>query len=174
MAAVSVFVDDAILGRLPLVCAKTGEPADLLIRIRQPVGGRLSPLLLLLLVLGPFGIGALLLMALFGPAPEYLTVRVPQTDVAWHHERLLERLRLAAFGAGVALCLGAIVRPGILPGLWLACGAVLVVAGASLHVMVLRQQIGVSLDASRRWVTLTGVLPTFVEAVGQRQLAGER
>jgi hypothetical protein len=40
--------------------------------------------------------------------------------------------------------------------------------------MVLRQQIGVSLDASRRWVTLTGVHPTFVEAVGQRQLAGER
>ena len=38
MAAVSVFVDDAIRGDLPLMCAKTGEPADLKIRMRQPVG----------------------------------------------------------------------------------------------------------------------------------------
>jgi hypothetical protein len=39
VTAVDVFVDDAIRGDLPLVCAKTGEPADLLIRMRQPVGG---------------------------------------------------------------------------------------------------------------------------------------
>src|SRR3954451_14430656 len=125
MAAVSVFVDDAIRGDLPLVCIKTGKPADLTIRMQQPVGGRLSPWLLLLLVFGPVGVGGLLLLARLWPAPEYLTVRVPQTDAAWRHERQLERLRLVAFGAGVALCLGAVIRPFMLPGMWLALGAIL-------------------------------------------------
>ena len=60
MAAVSVFVDDAIRGDLPLVCAKTGAPADLLARIRKPVGG---------------GMGGLWLLALIGPMGLYATKR---------------------------------------------------------------------------------------------------
>ena len=171
MAAVSVFVDDAIRGRLPLVCVKTGEPADLTIRMQQPVGGQMGPVYLLLLFLGPLGIAALVFLALVGPKPEYLTVRVPQTDAAWRHERQLERLRLVAFGAGVALCLGAVIRPIMLPGVWLALGAILLVAAAASHIAVLHQQTGVSIDVTRRWVTFSNVHPRFVEAVEEREAA---
>ena len=38
--------------------------------------------------------------------------------------------------------------------------------------MVHAQRIGVSLDASRRWVTLTGVHPAFVAAVNRDETAG--
>lgn len=44
MAAVRVFVDDAILGRLPMVCARTGRPADVVISSTRPVGGGLGAL----------------------------------------------------------------------------------------------------------------------------------
>ena len=86
------------------------------------------------------------------------------------HERQLERLRLVAFGAGVALCLGAVIRPFMLPGVWLALGAILLVAAATSHIMVLRQQTGVSIDVTRRWVTFTNVHPRFVAAVEACQL----
>ena len=69
MAAVTVFVDDAIRGDLPLVCAKTGEPTDLMIRMRQPVGGGLPAAAWLLLLLGPMGIIILVVLALGWPAP---------------------------------------------------------------------------------------------------------
>ena len=172
MAAVSVFVDDAIRGRLPLICAKTGEPADLVIRIRQPVGNGGSVLPLLLLLLGPIGLVVLFLHSIFSPGQEYLTVRIPQTDAAYHREKQLERFRLAAFAVGILAILYGIVNPGLFPGLWLFLGAALLVAGITLHVIVYRQAIGVSLDGSRRWVTLSGVHPAFVQAVNADEAAG--
>ena len=165
MAAVSVFVDDAIRGRLPLVCAKTGEPADLVIRMRQPVGGGLGGAAVLLVFLGPPGWVALVLVALLSPAREYLTVRIPQTERAYQRERLLERFRLGAFAVGIATLLYGTMRPGMFPLLWLALGVSLLVAGLVLHVLVYMQAVDVGLDASRRWVTLTGVHPGFVAAV---------
>ena len=172
MAAVSVFVDDAIRGRLPLVCAKTGEPADLVIRMRQPVGSGLFGWAWLLVFLGPPGWAALFLLVVLTPGAEYLTVRVPQTDAAYHRERQLERFRLAAFALGIAAILYGIVSPGLFPGLWPLVGAAFLVAGITLHVIAYRQSIGVSLDASRRWVTLSGVHPEFVRAVNADEAAG--
>ena len=77
MAAVSAFVDDVVRGRLPLVCAKTGEPADLVIRMRQPVGSGLRSWAWLLVFFGPPGWLALLVVLMVAPAGEYLTVRIP-------------------------------------------------------------------------------------------------
>ncbi len=76
MATVSVFVDEAVRGRLPMVCAKTGQPADLLVRTTQSVGG-LPGAAWLLVFLGPPGWGILLLLALFGSGQESLTARIP-------------------------------------------------------------------------------------------------
>lgn len=177
MAVVSVFVDDAVRGRLPLVCAKTGVPADLVIRMQHPVGGGMSPAAWLLLLLGPVGIVALAVVALLSSGREYLTVRVPQTEAAYGRERSLERFRLVALLAGPALVLVGIVNPGMFPALWFGLGAVLLAAALVLHIEISRQEIRVHLDASRRWVTLAGVHPEFVRAVeAQERLtrAGDR
>jgi len=171
MAAVSVFVDDAVRGRLPLVCAKTGEPADLVIRIRKPIRG-LSSLAALLVLLGPLGWLAFVLVSIFGPGQEYLTVRLPEADASYRREKQLERFRLTALVAAVVVPLCGLVLPGNLPALWLAVGAAFLVAAIGLHLTVLRQNIGISLDASRRWVTLTGVHPTFVHAVQIQEVGG--
>ena len=171
MAAVSVFVDDAVRGRLPLVCAKTGEPADLVIRVQKPIRN-LSSLAGLLVFLGPLGWLALFLVSVFGPRQEYLTVRLPESDASYLREKQLERFRLVAFVAAVVVPLCGLLLPGNLPALWLAVGASLLVTALALHVVVLRQNIGISLDASRRWVTLTGVHRNFVHAVQIQEVGG--
>lgn len=165
MAAVSVFVDDAVRGNLPLVCAKTGEPADLLVRVRQPVGGGLPPVAWLLLLLGPLGIVGLVVLAIAWPGQEELTVRVPETEASFARERQLERWRLAALGAGVFVPVLGVFGVGMFPLLWLASGVAFFMAAAGLHLMLWRQSIGVSIDVTRRWVTLTGTHPAFVAAV---------
>ena len=173
MAAVSVFVDDVVRGRLPLVCAKTGRPTDLVIRMQRPVKGGISgPALVLLLLLGPVGLVALVVLAIVAPGVEYLTVRLPQTPAAYQRERQLERFRLAALVLGVASLPLALFRVGMFPALWVAVGVAFLGAAAALHGMVRGQAIGVSLDASRRWVTLTGVHPAFVSAVNRQEAAG--
>ena len=173
MAAVSVFVDDAIRGHLPLVCAKTGEPADLVVRMRQPVGGGFTPVAWLLLLLGPVGIVALVVLAVAWPQ-EQLTVRIPETEASFQHERQLERWRLAALGAGVVVPFLGILGVGMFPFLWLAAGVAFFVAAGALTWMLWRQSIGVSIDVTRRWVTLTGVHPAFAEAVQRQEAAPGR
>jgi len=170
MAAVSVFVDDAVRGRLPLVCAKTGEPADLVIRVRQPISGGPASMAWLLLFLGPPGLLAFVLVLILGAGQEYLTVRLPETEASYRREKQLEHFRLAAIVAGLVVPLyGLTVLRGMLPAMWLAMGAAFLVAASALHVKVLQQNIGVRLDASRRWVTLTGVHPNFVHAVQMQE-----
>ena len=174
MAAVSVFVDDAMRGDLPLVCAKTGEPADLIIRMRQPVGGGLPPVVWLVLLLGPMGIFVLFLLALAWPSPEYLTVRVPETEASFENERQMERWRLAALGAGVVVPFLGIFGVGVFPLLWFAAGAGFFLAAGVLTWMLWRQSISVSIDVTRRWVTFTGVHPTFAAAVKHGESLGRR
>jgi hypothetical protein len=171
MAAVNVFVDDAIRGDLPRVCAKTGEPTDLVIRIRQPVRGGLPPVAWLLLILGPLGIVGLFVLALAWPGAEYLTVRVPETEASFQNERQLERWRLVALGAGVFVPLLGILGVGMFPLLWLGCGAGFFLVAGALTWMLWRQSISVSIDVSRRWVTLAGVHPAFAAAVERQEAA---
>jgi hypothetical protein len=169
MAAVSVFVDDAVRGRLPLVCAKTGEPTDLMVRVRQEVRRSLG-VAWLLAFLGPPGWVALVIVSMLGANSEYLTVRIPQSRAAFDREKLLERSRLAAFAGGVLVMVGyGLARPVMFPMLWLLTAGALLVAGVVLHAKVWRQTVRISLDASRRWVTLTGVHPDFVRAVDREE-----
>ena len=160
-----------VLGNLPLVCAKTGEPADFLVTVRKTVGGGIPPWVWFLLFLGPVGIAALLLAAAFAPAQEYLTVRIPETDASLKGERQLERWRLAALGAGVVVPLLGLFGVGVFPLLWLAAGVAFFLAAGALTVVLWRQSVGVSIDASRRWITLANVHPAFVAALqGQESL----
>ena len=171
MAAVSVFVDDAVRGRLPLVCAKTGEPADLVIRMQRPVGGGLHGMAWLLVFLGPPGWAALILLYLLAGGDEYLTVRIPEVASAYEREKALKRFRLAALVLAPASLAFAFVYPGMFPALWLALSGALLVAAIAVQTKISAMTIGVHLDASRRWVTLTGVHPAFVAAVAEQELA---
>jgi MFS family permease len=170
-----VFVDDAILGDLPLVCAKTGKPADFLVCIRHTVGGGIPGWVWFLLFLGPVGVVALLLAALFCPGVEYLTVRIPETQASHQRERLLERWRLACLGAGVAspFLLG-LAGAGMFPLMWLALTVAFFAAATLITWMLWRQSIGVSIDVTRRWVTFTNVHPAFAEAVSRKESLSRR
>jgi MFS family permease len=170
MAAVTVFVDDAIRGDLPMVCAKTGQPADLRVRVRQPVGGGIPGWVWFLFFLGPLGFFGLLLAALLAPGTEYLTVRIPESEASFQRERQLERWRLAALGAGVAFPFLAAFGVGMFPQLWLLLTVGGFTAAAGLTWVLWRQSVSVSIDVTRRWVTLTNVHASFAEAVSGRLL----
>lgn len=164
MAAAKAFVDDAILGRLPQVCVKTGHPADMEVRRTTTVGGFGSGLWLLLLFLGPPGWLALVVVALLGPRQEALTVRLPYTRVAWDAERQRSYRVVALAVFGFAALAVAVLARGLFPLMWVAAGCLALLAAFFLGSVAYFDDVGISLDASRRWVTLTRVHPTFAAA----------
>ncbi|HEX6420483.1 MAG TPA: hypothetical protein VFZ77_18425 [Acidimicrobiales bacterium] len=185
---VTVFVDDAVLGRFPQVCAATGRPSDGWLTVRHEIArsGRVStPILLLLLVIGPVGWAVLLFLALATPdRSEELTVQVPWTGDT---QQEVERLRghrttawvLAAAGAVASLVLVADAAGVAAPTMairvvqvaLLVAIAVAVIAALDARWRLGRLAVAVDLDASRRWVTLSNVHPAFVEAVRRDQAA---
>ncbi len=174
MATVSVFVDEAVRGRLPMVCAKTGQPADLLVRTTQSVGG-LPGAAWLLVFLGPLGWGILLLLALFGSGQESLTVRIPRTHASFEREHQMRRYVWVAALMGLAsLVMAFVLASRQPPQLSLALGAAFLLGALVLHVMVAIKAVGVSLDGSRRWVTLSGVHPDFARAVERHEAEAHR
>jgi len=164
MATVSVFVDEAVRGRLPMVCAKTGQPADLLVRTTQPVGG-LPGAAWLLVFLGPPGWGVLLLLALFGSGQESLTVRIPRTHASFEWEHQMRRFMWASFVMGLASLALEVVFAGQPTPVGLVLGLAFLVVAFVLRTTVALKGVGVALDGSRRWVTLSGVHPDFARAV---------
>lgn len=179
--AVTVFVDDAVLGRFPRVSARTGEPSDGRLTIHADVGrdgGGLSTLVfVVLLFAGPLGWLAILFFG-SGTSTDHLSVQVPWTIAA--HDRLvaLRRRRTvaaAAACAATAAVIGLVVVQAGSTGMTLATDTLLALAAAAAlgaagvavanHWRVGREQVGVDLDASRRWVTLSNVHPAFVRAV---------
>jgi hypothetical protein len=194
MAAVRVFVDDAVLGRFPPVCAKTGMPSDGRLAVTTTVGGsgRVSaPWLILLVLLGPIGWVALAVLAVALPdRTERLTVEVPWTTAADERLRSARTRRTLMYGivaagivglvAAVALPVGPVGGSGAQLAVRLVLGALAValvggfLAALAAERAVARWTIGVELDGSRRWVTLDGVHPGFVAAVQPRPQAADR
>ena len=185
--AVTVFVDDAVCGRFPPVCAKTGRPSDGRLSLAHDVGGASSvstAWMLLLLLFVPVGWLILLVLAIANPhRSEWLRVEVPwSTEAMERLQAARARRRNLWTGAGVALLVGlaALVssaradvgqlyayRLGAVVAL---AGLVACAAGALLAEWRVGQaSVGVDLDASRRWVTLRGVAPEFVRAVRAQQ-----
>ena len=170
MAEVTVFVDDAVLGRLPGVCAKRATPTGSRLRVVEEVGrtGRLGILWLLALA-GPLGWLVLLVLA-SRDTGEHLAVEVPLSDAAYDDLVGARRLRNGALVLGTALTVALLLLTAWAQlrsaGLLLVVGSALVTAAVTVvaEVRLGRASVGVSLDASRRWVTLDGVHPGFAEA----------
>jgi hypothetical protein len=175
MAQVTVFVDDAVLGRLPRSCAKDGVPATGWLRVEQEVGqsNRLG-ILWLLAFAGPLGWIVLLYLA-SRDRGERLVVELPYSDPAYDRYAEARQLRRRALGLGLLFGIGL---------LFLSAAADLAVAGFLLAIAVgvaavviacvaewrmEKASVVVSLDASRRWVTLSGVHPAFAAACREQQ-----
>jgi hypothetical protein len=164
MASVEVFVDDAVRGRLPNVCVKTGEKADGKFRIEQDSGG-LSGGWFLLLLLGPLGWIALAILAVTARR-SVLTVRLPYSEAAVDREVRLSRERWVAVAVAVLLGLAGLARLALIPrAVWLVGAGVAFVVAVIVQVCFSWTQVHVRLDASHRWITLSNVHPAFVQAV---------
>lgn len=182
MAAVTVFVDDAVLGRLPPICVKDGVATTDRLTLVQDVTGRAGlGVAWLLLLAGPLGwIGLFVLSAARGGG-NYLTVTLPYSEVAYHRVRRAtaarRRAALILVGAGVAAVLSLLLRTTdsrlLAAGLAVvACGGLINIIVASFHLH--RMAVRLMLDASRRWVTLYGVHPAFADAAQEKSEAESR
>ena len=169
MAVAEVFVDDAVRGDLPLVCVVTGERTDFVVREEVAVDHGLGAWWLLVF-LGPIGWAVLVLVALTR-RPPMLTVRLPMSDETFERLESAKRgLRIGflLFGAGVVGSL-AVIAVDLPRSALLLLTAAVAVAGVGLavaaRIALAFRQVGVSLDASGRWVTLRRVAPEFADAV---------
>ena len=174
MASVTVFVDEAVRGDLPPVCAKTGvETPDHLVAT-VAVGGSGLGAAWLLIFLGPVGWLALFVYGLVR-TDETLTVRLPYSDAAYAElassTRTKRTLGWFVFAAGISAVVVLIGHSFSAR----AASAVLALAAAGLAVawfvellQVRRASVGVALDASRRWVTVSRVCDDFARAVRRR------
>ena len=163
MTAVSVFVDDAVLGDLPPLCVISGRPTATSAVIRHRVGG-LPAVAFLLVLLGPVGLVLLLILALTWRG-ETLSLTLPYHDDELRRSR---RARLAQGGlvaAGVLAFALSFAFVDVGHGLaWLLVGLLCIVGAAVVGVVARRREVGIDLDASRRWVTLWRVHPDFAES----------
>ena len=172
MHAVTVFVDEAVLGELPPVCVINGTPTDDRLTLTQDVGNETGLGVAWLLILaGPLGWLGLLIIASMQRG-ERLTVTLPYSEDAHTRLRRARRARTQAMlvmGAGVVTAFLAWQHGSTDSGLLaLALAVVAVVALIKViieSVHVSRATVRLSLDASRRWLTLIGVHGNFVDAV---------
>jgi hypothetical protein len=187
MAWVRVFVDDAVCGRFPPVCAKTGRPSDGRLAVSHDIRAASSvstAWMLLLLLLPPFGWLILLVLAIANPRQsEWLSVELPWSTEAMDRLRAARARRRNLWIGAVASLLGGFVTlvamgragPGELPAYRLGALALLatlvacVIGALVAEWRVGQASVAVDLDASRRWVTLRGVAPGFAQAVRARQ-----
>jgi hypothetical protein len=177
--AVTVFVDDAVLGRLPPICVKTGVPTEDRIIQRIEVGGGGLGAAWLLLFFGPIGFAVIVVLAFTSRTGEEVRVQLPMSEWAYQRLRAARRAdRWATVGLAVAViaALLAITVPwngAPASGLLLAClvagGVCAAVAGKVTAYQRLKSaSVELGLDGSRRWVSMWRVHPTFVAAVNSR------
>jgi len=176
LANVTVFVDDAVLGKLPDVCVIDGIATADKLTFRQQVSGSAGLGVAWLLILaGPLGWLGLAVIALFRQSAEYLTVTLPYSENVQLRRVRAERARLKATVVMLAAFLLAIVAvvqesSGFdLVALGLAAFGVGALISLVMHATRIHHlSVQLRLDASRRWVTLHGVDPEFALAVERR------
>ena len=170
MADVKVFVDDAVTGRLPDVCARDGVIAHGRLVCTTSVGGSTfaGVLWILLLLAGP--IGWIVAAVLASRGGEELSVELPYSDEAYERMRAHRRLRNVGL---LVLCLGfagmfVLDAQFPLSDLGWAFAALVPIGGLATYVVarfrLWQERIGITLDGSRRWVTLSNVHPSFARA----------
>jgi hypothetical protein len=163
MASVEVWVDDAVRGYLPDVCAKTGRHADGVLRVEDSRGG--IGLAWVLVLLGPVGWIALIVVVALAKR-ETLVVRLPYSDEGLGKERrkahvVWQSLLVAAF----CLVAAALEIEPIPVKVWFVTALLGLATFVGACVVIMLTRVGVRLEASRRWVTLSRVHPDFVAAV---------
>jgi hypothetical protein len=175
VATARVFVDDAVIGRLPDVCVKDGVLAHGgRMALTSEVGARGLGLVWLLVLLGPVGWLAIVVVAAVSRG-ERLTVTLPMGIGAQERYRAVRSGRNAVLGVGGGTgVLLAVLAVTTFPDLGLL--SLLAFAGTFVAWLVAEYRVGrtlvdVRLDASRRWVTLRGVHPAFADAVVEAQPA---
>jgi hypothetical protein len=172
MASAMVFVDDAVLGHLPGVCAKSGVDTPDHLIMTVPVGGNEGLGIAWLLVLaGPIGWLCLVVLQLTRRA-ETFTVRLPYCDAAYGTLRRARRTRRSVGIAMVITCLVAIpgtfgARAGTAALGALFVGLLTVYITETMHIR--RASVGVTLDGSRRWATLSHVSEIFAASAREAQ-----
>lgn len=166
---VQVFVDDYVTGRLPPVCAVTGVPTTDQVEMRTNVEP-LNPLWLLLIFLGP--VGWIILLALAWSSGSYLSGWLPYSHDEASARR--ERRRLVLIGALIVtagcLALAYLLWSGIMVGVAVAA----LIAALVVLAVLDRDEPRLSLDATRRWVTIGRVHPHFEDAVSRSSADQER
>lgn len=163
---VQVFVDDYVRGRLPPICAVTGEPTNHFTRLAT--SSDLSPLWLVLIFFGPVGWAIFLAGALL-ESRRKLEGMLPILPEIIQRRRRSVATSLGLF-AVIVFCLlfGFFVRS---PEWWLPVAPMLAVSVIVAIVLLIKSVFTAGrfpraeFDASRRWVTITGVHPRFAEAV---------
>jgi hypothetical protein len=167
-AEVLVFVDDYVLGRLPGVCAVTGHPTDDQIKIRSRTDQLSWAASIFLILLGPLGWLALLVIGLATPT---LTGWLPYS--IGEAIRRKEQRRFVAIGtvAGVIglLLLASGLDAPVFASLALPLGAL----GAIIFAIHLYREPRIGLDASGRWVTIRRAHPNFVVLVSREMAADQ-
>jgi hypothetical protein len=176
---VTVFVDDAVMGRLPPVCLKDGVYTQDLLCHKQVIGDEGLGLAWLLVFLGPFGWIGLFFFAVLRRPGEVLAVELPFSDAAYERLVAARRHRRSAVvmtSVAAALLVGTVLLPtGPIPLGWLlAVVAAAALAAGLVRVVVTGRRLRdgsvvLELDASRRWVTLFGVHPAFAAAARDNQ-----
>jgi hypothetical protein len=176
MANAMVFVDDAVLGRLPPVCAKTGVATSDHLVMTAPIGGNEGLGIAWLLVLaGPIGWLGLFIYQV-GRRVETITVRLPYCDAAYGELSRARRSRRHAGWAMGALFVFAVLLA--VPGTFaaragaaalgvIALGLLIGYITETLHVR--RASVGIELDGSRRWVTMSRVSESFAQSIKKAQ-----
>lgn len=178
--AVTFFVDDGVMDQLPPVCVKDGVVTGDRFIQSIPVGRQGLGAAWLLLFFGPVGLIVLVLVAYYHQgAAEQVTVHLPMSDAAYQRLRAARRADgwatawLTAAGFAVVLAIVSPWNGDPAAGLLLAVlvgGAVVsgVVRKVSTHTRLKAASVELVLDGSRRWVSIWGVHPAFVDAVHGR------
>jgi hypothetical protein len=179
MATTTVFIDDAVRGRLPDVCAKDGVPAggDRMTMRREIGATNRLGIAWLLIFAGPLGWLVLLFLSSRDQG-EYLTITLPFSEAAYQRYRDAKRARRVSgwglFLGGAALVVLAVSLESTplaivgFAGVFAAAIAVLVG-----DIRVDRTVVDFDLDASRRWLTISRVDPAFAQACASQEAAAE-
>ncbi len=174
--AVRVHVDDLAVGHLPPLCAITGRPSTDLVHFEEQAR-EFRAWWLLLLLFGPFGIAAIVLLYLFARPGRGAGGLIPLHDSAIdaYNDLLRAGRRWAlTFGIGFVAALGLTIIGGNTdqPSLTAAFGTLAAIAAvaaiSSLFIaeaIAQRRWLSLELDGSGRWVLVRGVHPDFARSV---------
>lgn len=165
-----IHVDDLAVGAGPAVCAMTGVPTDNLVEVSSTEGG-FQAWWLLLLLFGPVGIVALLIVAATARRPGRVGGMLPVTHAAVVRYRAVARTsQWAMVAAGVLMLVGfSLAMVGNAPrGLVVAGGVALlalIVLALGATIAAGFRWVDLRLDGSGRWVEVTRAHPDYARAL---------